>query len=167
MNGVAAAILRWSATITLVVLASLVAVWLWQRYETDPWTRDGHVRVDVVRVTTEVSGLITEVHLHDNQPVKSGQLLFVVDRPRYAAALEQVNATIASARAQLDFARKEAARDIALKDLVAAETREQNVARVQTAQATLDQALAERATAALNLERTEVHCHRQWHCDQS
>jgi multidrug resistance efflux pump len=148
---------RWAATLIIVMLAILVALWLWRRYETNPWTRDGHVRADVVRVTPDVSGLITQVLVHDNQSVKAGQLLFVVDRPRYAAALEQVNASIAGARAALDLAQREANRDLALGDLVATETHEQNVAKVQTARAALAQAEAMRDTAALNVRRTEVH----------
>jgi multidrug resistance efflux pump len=148
---------RWAVTLALVALAILVAFWIWGRYETDPWTRDGRVRADVVRVAADVSGLVTQVAVRDNQVVRPGQLLFVVDRPRYVAALAQVDATIASARAMVDESRREAARDLALGDLVAAETHEQNVAKVETAQASLSQALAARNTAALNVQRTEVH----------
>lgn len=157
MNAYFAPIARWAATIVLVGIAILVAIGVWHRYETNPWTRDGHVRADVVRVTPDVSGLITQVLVHDNQVVKAGQLLFVVDRPRYAAALAQSNAAIAGARASLTLAQREAKRDLALGDLVATETHEQNVARVETARATLAQAQAARDTAALNVRRTEVH----------
>jgi multidrug resistance efflux pump len=157
MNRIVAPLARWAATLIVVTLAILVALWLWRRYETDPWTRDGHVRADVVRVTSDVSGLVTQVLVHDNQAVKAGQLLFVVDRPRYAAALEQADATIAGARASLNLARREAQRDLALGDLVATETHEQNVAKVETAQAALAQAEALRDTAALNVRRTQVH----------
>ncbi len=156
MNRFVAPVARWAATIVILTLAILVAIALWRRYETDPWTRDGHVRADVVRVTSDVGGLITQVLVHDNQSVKAGQLLFVVDRPRYAATLEQVDATIAGARASLDLAQREAKRDLALGDLVATETHEQNVAKVATARAALAQAEAQRDTAALNVRRTEV-----------
>ena len=156
MNRIVAPLARWAATLIVVTLAILVALWLWRRYETDPWTRDGHVRADVVRVTSDVSGLVTQVLVHDNQAVKAGQLLFVVDRPRYALALEQAQAAIASARATLAQNRREAARDLALGDLVAAEAHEQNVARVATAQAALAQAEAQADTARLNLARTQV-----------
>ncbi|UAK23385.1 HlyD family efflux transporter periplasmic adaptor subunit [Sphingomonas nostoxanthinifaciens] len=148
---------RWLLTILLVAGAILVALWLWRRYENDPWTRDGHVRADVVRITTDVGGLVTEVHVRDNQFVHRGDLLVVVDRPRFAAALAQADANIAAARATLDLARKEARRDIALGDLVATETHEQNVAKVETALAQLAQASAARDTARLNLTRTAVH----------
>ncbi|WP_067733855.1 efflux RND transporter periplasmic adaptor subunit [Novosphingobium naphthalenivorans] len=151
------ALARNLATVFIVLLATLAAVWMWNHYERSPWTRDGRVRADVVRVTPDIGGLITEVDVHDNQPVKAGDLLFVIDRPRYALALDQANAAIASARATLAQARREAQRDLALGDLVAKETHEQNVAKVETAQAALTQALAAREAAALNVKRTNVH----------
>lgn len=156
MKSVLATLGRLGLTLVLVLAALIVAVWLWHRYEREPWTRDGHVRADVVRVTPDVAGLVTQVGVHDNQIVKPGDVLFVVDRPRFALALAQSDAAIASARATLDQARKEARRDVALGDLVAAETHEQNVARVATAAAALAQAEVARDQAALNLRRTTV-----------
>ncbi|KQS03455.1 hypothetical protein ASG11_03580 [Sphingomonas sp. Leaf357] len=156
MKPLYATTLRSLATVLIAVLAILVAVWLWRRYETDPWTRDGHVRADIVRVTPDVGGLITQVAVRDNQAVKPGDVLFVVDRPRFALTLAQSDAAIQSARATLLQARREAQRDLALGDLVAKETHEQNVARVATASAALAQAESARSTAALNLDRTTV-----------
>lgn len=156
MNRFVAPVTRSAATIVIVILAVIVAVWMWQRYERDPWTRDGRVRADVVRVTPDIGGLVTSVAVRDNQRVKTGDLLFVIDRPRYSLALEQAEAQIASARATLAQARREARRDLALGDLVATETHEQNVARAETAQAALSEALSSRDAAALNLTRTRV-----------
>ena len=156
MNRFIAPVARSAATIVIVVAAIVVAVWMWNHYERSPWTRDGRVRADVVRVTPDIGGLITSVAVHDNQAVKAGDLLFVIDTPRYALALDQANAAVASARATLNQARREARRDLALGDLVAAETHEQNVARVATAEAALAQALVARDAAALNLRRTRI-----------
>jgi len=156
MNGVLSTLKRSLATIVIVLLAVIVAVWMWNHYELSPWTRDGRVRADIVRVTPDISGLVTEVRIRDNQQVRAGDLLFVIDRPRYALALDQTDAAIASARATLAQARREAQRDQALGNLVARETHEQNLARVQTAQAALAQAIAARDAAALDLERTNV-----------
>lgn len=147
---------RWALTLIVVAIAILTATQLWTRYERSPWTRDGHVRVDVVRVSTDVSGLVTSVAVHDNEAVKKGQLLYVVDLPRFTDALGQAHAGIASARAVLEQARKVARRDLALGDLVATETHEANVAAVTTAEAALKAAEAARQTAALNVHRTEV-----------
>jgi multidrug resistance efflux pump len=150
------ALTRWSVTAVLVVAAALVAVRLWDRYETAPWTRDGHVYADVVRVSPDISGLVTEVAVHDNQLVRKGQLLFVVDRPRYADALSRADAAVASAQATLDQARRVAKRDRTLGDLVATEALEENDAKVQTSLAALREAIAARTTARLNLDRTAV-----------
>jgi RND family efflux transporter MFP subunit len=156
MNRLPSGLVRSAATIVIVVIAVVAAIAMWNHYERSPWTRDGRVRADVVRVTPDIGGLVTSVAVHDNQEVKAGDLLFVIDRPRYALALEQAEAQVASARATLGQARREAARDLALGDLVAAEAHEQNVARVATAQAALAQAMSSRDAAALNLKRTRV-----------
>jgi RND family efflux transporter MFP subunit len=147
---------RFFLTIAIVAAAVIVAIVLWRHYEDRPWTRDGHVVVDVVRVAPDVGGLITAVYVRDNQIVHRGQSLFVVDRPRYEDALSQTDANISSAKATLEQARRVAKRDLALGDLVATETHEQNVAAVETAQATLQQAQSMRSTAELNLRRTNV-----------
>ena len=156
MNRLTGTLIRSAATIIIVILAVIVAVWMWNHYERSPWTRDGRVRADVVRVTPDIGGLVTSVAVRDNQQVKAGDLLFVIDTPRYALALEQAEAQIASAQATLGQARREATRDLALGDLVAKESHEQNVARVATAQAALAEARSARDAAALNLKRTQV-----------
>lgn len=156
MNRFFAPLARSAATIAIVIAAALVAIWMWNHYERSPWTRDGRVRADVVRVTPDIGGLITSVAIHDNQTVKAGDLLFVIDTPRYALALQQADAAVESARATLGQARREAKRDLALGDLVAAEAHEQNVAAVATAEAALAQAMSTRDAAALNLKRTRV-----------
>jgi len=110
-----------------------------------------------VRISPDVGGLVTEVDVHDNELVKKGQLLFVVDRPRYADALAQADAAVGSALATLDLARRVARRDRALGDLVATEALETDDAKVQTSLAALREAQAALATARLNLDRTAVH----------
>lgn len=156
MNRVVSTLVRSAATIIIVIAAILVAIWMWNHYERSPWTRDGRVRADVVRVTPDIGGLITSVAISDNQVVKAGDLLFVIDTPRYALALQQAHARVASAKAILAQAQREAKRDLALGDLVATETHEQNVAAVATAQAALAEAMSVRDAAALNLKRTRV-----------
>ncbi|WP_338465589.1 efflux RND transporter periplasmic adaptor subunit [Novosphingobium sp. ZN18A2] len=147
---------RSAATIVIVIAAALVAIWLWNHYERSPWTRDGRLRADVVRVTPDIGGLVTEVDVHDNQAVHAGDLLFVIDKPRYSLAVRQAQATVSSAAATLAQARRESHRDLALGDLVATEAHEQNVAKVATAEAALSEAQAALASARLNLARTQV-----------
>ena len=61
--------------LTLVVVLVAIAVgWqLWSYYMLEPWTRDGRVRADVVTVAADVSGLISDVFVHDNEKVSKGQ----------------------------------------------------------------------------------------------
>lgn len=156
MKDLLAVIGRWSATLGVCALAAIAAFSLWNRYETRPWTRDGRVRADVVRVASDMGGLVTQVLVHDNQRVSAGQLLLVLDQPRFAATLEKADAAVRSAHATLALARRESARDNALGNLVASETRESNAAKVDTELAALAQARAEQRVAQLNVQRTEV-----------
>ena len=79
----------------VVVLAALWAGYkLWHYYMDAPWTRDGHVRADVVPVAPDVSGFVTDVLVKDNQQVQRGDVLFRIDRARYEIALKQAEAVL-------------------------------------------------------------------------
>jgi RND family efflux transporter MFP subunit len=156
MKRIVSALARYGITLAVVALAALFGWQLWERQQQTPWTRDGRIRADVVRVSTDVGGLVTQVLVRDNEAVRPGQLLIVLDRPRLAATIARADAAIAEARAQLEQARKEARRDVALGDLVATEAREQSAARVRTSEAALTRALADRNVAKVDIERTEI-----------
>jgi multidrug resistance efflux pump len=146
------------AAITL--LASAGAVYcgyeLWRHYEVEPWTRDGRVKAYVVQVAPDVTGLVTKVHVHDNQEVKAGEPLFEIDRARFELALRQAEATVVAAQAALAQAQRENKRNTELNDLVSQENREQGQTRTDQASAALAQAVVNRDTAKLNLERTHI-----------
>lgn len=147
---------RVGVTLAAVALAAAGIFWMWHHYEVEPWTRDGRVRADVVRVAPDVSGLVTNVLVKDNQDVERGQPLFKVDPPRYRLGVAEAEAALASARATLAQARREAERNNALGDLVSREEREQGEARVLTAAADLRRAETALDVARLDLERTVV-----------
>jgi multidrug resistance efflux pump len=147
---------RIAATLAVVACAVFAARWLWSRYQVAPWTRDGRVRADVVQAAPDVTGLVTEVRVRDNQAARRGQVLFVLDRPRYQLALAQAEATIASQEAQLAEAEREDRRNRQLGDLVAAEATQQGASKVDQLRAALQQARVNRDLARLNLERTTV-----------
>ncbi|MEA3095702.1 MAG: hypothetical protein QOJ04_7044, partial [Caballeronia sp.] len=125
-------------------------------YRFAPWTRDGHVRADVVRGAPDGGGLFGKVNVVDSQPVNAGQVLFVIDPARYELALRQAQATALQRRATLDQARREDARNRTLGDLVAREVTEESHSRVQTAEAALADAEVAIDTARLNLQRTTI-----------
>jgi RND family efflux transporter MFP subunit len=142
----------------VVVLVAILAGWeLWSYYMLEPWTRDGRVRADVVTVAADVSGLVSDVYVHDNERVSKGQQLFRIDQRRFQYALDQAKADVASQQVTLDQAKRDLVRSKSLTDV--AITRQQ-VERAQQAadegQAKLDAANAALEVARLNLERSTV-----------
>ena len=94
----------------IVVCVALMALkHIWDYYNSEPWTRDGRVRGDVIQVSSDVSGLVTEVLVQDNQQVKKGQVLFRIDVARQALDVEQAKSDLAKAKAELAGAEAELA----------------------------------------------------------
>jgi RND family efflux transporter MFP subunit len=147
------------ALLTLfVVLVAIVAGWqLWSYYMLEPWTRDGRVRADVVTVAADVSGLISDVFVHDNEKVSRGQQLFRIDQRRFQYALDQAKADVASQQTNLDQTKRDLVRS---KSLTNVAITQQQVEKAQqaadVAQAQLDAANATLEVARLNLERSTV-----------
>jgi RND family efflux transporter MFP subunit len=148
--------IRVIVTLLVVLAACLAGHALWQYYKVDPWTRNGRVRADTIQITPDVTGLVTEVHVQDNQRVRRGQLLFVIDHPRFALARAQADANVHQLDIQIDQARRENARNRRLGDLVSNEMREESQMKVDTLMANRIQAKASLDTADLNLARTDV-----------
>jgi RND family efflux transporter MFP subunit len=144
-------------TLAAVIVAVLIGWRLWIYYEEAPWTRDATVSADIVEVTPDVSGLVSEVHVHDNQAVHRGDLLFVVDPVRFDLALRQAQAVVASREATLRQAARDFERYSALTTTeISRQQVEQSQATEQTAAAGFQQAIADRDLAQLNLDRSRV-----------
>ncbi|MDQ8031201.1 efflux transporter periplasmic adaptor subunit [Bordetella genomosp. 1] len=151
-----AAIGRFAVT-AIVVAAAAYAGWqLWVHYEVEPWTRDGRVKAYVVQVAPDVSGLVTQVPVHDNQDVKAGDVLFEIDQARFTLAFDQAQAAVKAQQVARDQATRDVKRNRSLGQLVSAETVEQSQTRLQQTEAALAQAEVQLDTARLNLERSRV-----------
>ena len=94
-----ATLIRFAITAAVIVVAAFVGHALWKHYMYSPWTRDGRVRAEIVRIAPDVAGIVTDVKVIDNQTVKKGDLLFVVDKARYVNALNQAQANLHAAEA--------------------------------------------------------------------
>jgi len=147
---------RVAVTLIFVVAAVYVGRQLWGHYMDEPWTRDARLRADVVGIAPDVSGLVSEVLVKDNQTVRKGDVLFRVDRDRFAIALEQADAALASSKAALEQAQRESARQARLGDAASLQQKEQALTTVQQDEAAVRQATANRELAQLNLDRSEV-----------
>jgi RND family efflux transporter MFP subunit len=145
--------------VTVVVVALAVSAgWLiWQNYFLTPWTRDGRVRANIVQIAPDVSGIVTEVLVKDNQAVKRGDVLLVIDPARYHLAVSQAEANVRGAASDLEQRQREFERRSQLtSSAISIETREQAAAAVREATAAYDQAMVQLDTARLNLERSEM-----------
>ncbi|MGN6479057.1 efflux RND transporter periplasmic adaptor subunit [Luteibacter sp.] len=144
--------------VTLAVVAAAIGagIHVWRAYDDLPWTRDAHIRADTVQVAPDVSGLVTDVYVHDNDTVKRGQPLFVVDRARFELAVRRADAAVEEQRAVVAELRREEARNRAVSDLVARESAEQVTAKLAAAEARLHADVTAADTARLDLERTVV-----------
>src|SRR5215472_15347559 len=78
-----------------------VAVTLLQ-WETRPQTDDATVRANFVGIAPQVSGHIVDLRVRDNQEVKQGDLLFVIDPRPYEITLARTRATLALTRKEVD-----------------------------------------------------------------
>ena len=85
---------RYAITILLVIIAVFVIFRAWVFYTESPWTRDAKFTADVVAISPDVTGLITDVRVRDNQRVKQGDVLFTIDRPRFQKALAESDKTL-------------------------------------------------------------------------
>ena len=101
---------RFAVTAIAVGIAAIIGWQLWIYYVEAPWTRDGRVRADVVQVAADVSGLVSEVLVHDNQAVKQGEVLFRIDPARFQIALRDAQAAVDNKLAVAQEAERETAR---------------------------------------------------------
>ena len=144
-------------TLVIVVIAAAAGWQLWNYYLEAPWTRDGRVRANVVTVAPDVAGLIDQVLVQDNQPVKRGDVLFRINRARFELAVQQTEALVANRKAQFDEATREQSRYQQLSEAsVSRQTQEQKATVAESAAADYRQAVADRDLAKLNLKRSEV-----------
>jgi RND family efflux transporter MFP subunit len=148
---------RFLLTLAVVVVAIFAGVRVWAYYMNDPWTRDGRVRADVVGLAPDVSGLVTDVMVHDNQRVKQGDVLFRLDLSRFQFAVMQADAEVKSRLAALEEAQRETNRYHALSNVeVSQEKQQQAQSAADEAAAAYQQAQADRGIAQLNLDRATV-----------
>lgn len=149
--------------VNIVILGG--AIWLgyqkYQDYFNNPWTRDGQVRANVIKVAPRVSGPIVDVAVADNQPVKAGDLLFVIDPETYQVALSQAQVSLEKAivssrgkKIEYDRLKDIRAKDrgaVSHKDLIRREIAyEESLLQIKTAEEQLK-------SAKLNLSYTKVY----------
>jgi len=112
-----------------------------------------------VTVTPQVSGRIVERRFRDGENLTKGQLLFVIDPRPYKAQEDAAKANLAQAKAALDLAKIQFARDEQIIGTRAISQQDYDTKKntVDVNQAQVDAAEAALETAKLNLEYCYVH----------
>ncbi|MCK5362512.1 MAG: HlyD family secretion protein, partial [Gammaproteobacteria bacterium] len=111
----------------VVLLAVGVFLFKYWQYVTNPWTRNGQVRANVIQITSRVSGPIVNLPIKDNQPVKSGDLLFEIDPRTFEASLEQAEAALANTKNNVSALEKQVEAERANVELTRAEVKQAEI----------------------------------------
>lgn len=93
-------ITAWIAGIILVFLAIWGGISLYNLYLYEE-TNDAQVQEYINPVTSRVSGYIREIRYEENQDVKKGDTLIVIDNSEYTIQQQEAEAALANARAQV------------------------------------------------------------------
>jgi len=143
-------------TLAILAIAVVAIAQIWNHYMHDPWTRDGRVRADVVNLGTDVAGLVENLQVESNDYVEAGDVLFTIDKKRYALALAEAKANLHNLEQQRAEAKAANARRQKLGDYASQEDRDDARFAYARARAQVEQAQVAVEQAQLDLERATV-----------
>lgn len=127
----------------VVVVMILIGLWFWLTTRNIETTDDAFTEANAVTIAAKASGFVTELRVKDNQRVRKGDVLVVIDPRDSLAQRDQAQAQLGLAQAQLHQAQASLA-----------------LAKVQYP-AQKDQALAQQTRAEANLLNAEADYKRQ------
>jgi multidrug resistance efflux pump len=144
-------------TLAIALAAIVMALVTWDYYVTAPWTRDGRVRVQVASLAPQVSGQIIELWVGDNQYVRKGDVLYVIDPFDFEVVLQVARAQLQQRAADLQVKEMQSERRQRLSSLATTPEEQQTYAGAAVqAKAAFEAAQQQVAQAELNLRRTRV-----------
>jgi membrane fusion protein, multidrug efflux system len=154
--------------VLIVASAAVTSIYACRVSFVNPRTDDAAVRANIVGIAPHVSGPIIDLRVADNQYVKQGDLLFVVDCRPYEARLARARADLALVSKQVDAQRKaiEAADSEIKRRKASVAAASADIARTQeqraAAEATVSRLQADAAYAADYLRRVEPLLAREY-----
>src|SRR5215470_13825757 len=118
-----------------------------------------NVAFESVSVTPQVGGRITERHFQDGENLRKGQMLFVIDPRPFKAQLDSAQANLAQAKASLELAKIQFARDQELVGTRAISKQDYDTKKntVDVGEAQVEAAKAAIETAQINLDYCYIH----------
>lgn len=114
--------------------------------------------IDIVEVRARVEGFLEKVLFREGQTVKTGELLYGIEKAQYQAQVDQAKANLAVAEAELVNARLEYGRNVELnrRQFSPQSVVDQNRAAVDTAAGHVAQFKAALTQAEINLGYTDI-----------
>jgi membrane fusion protein, multidrug efflux system len=93
---------KWPVVLGALVLAAFVGgvLWIIFRPVPDVWTNDAYVRVHYASIAPRISGQVSRVPVDDNDSVKAGQELVMLDPRDYQTAVASAQAALERDTAQ-------------------------------------------------------------------
>ena len=154
-------LVKFSLTIAILGSAAYFGYHKYKEYFDNPWTRDGQVRTQVIQVAARVSGMVTKIHIIDNQAVKTGDLLFEIDPEPYQIKVDQAEAGLRRSKESAKGRKVEFERvkKIYTKDAGAVSQKDmvQNEVSYYKALAGIDSSKESLNTAKVNLKFTKIY----------
>lgn len=92
---------RLALMLSIPLLIAAVAGYFWLTGGRYVSTDNAYVQQDMISISPDVSGRIVQVSVKENQRIKAGDVLFVIDPEPYRIALHQADAALAAARVQV------------------------------------------------------------------
>ena len=128
-------------------------------------TDDAYVQADKVGISTDVSGIVKEVAVTDNQRVEAGQVLYRLDPRQFQIALDNAKANMAQTAMSIEAMKQDYKR--MLSD-VAAEQAQVNLDQINydrdvtlLRSGTIPQAIYDQAQSALATDKSKLESLRQ------
>jgi multidrug efflux system membrane fusion protein len=114
---------------------------------------------EAVTVTPQVDGRVVERHFHDGDQLHNGQLLFVIDPRPFKAEVDSAHASLAQAKAALEYDKIQLTRygEVVETRAVSKSDYDTKKNAVDVDQAKVDAAEASLTTAKLKLEYCYIH----------
>ena len=110
----------------------------WQHWERFVSTDNAYVQSTLTPVSTEIAGVVKKLLVKDNQAVRKGDLLVVLDKRRHEVALQKAKAAVAVARAKYEASKESVTHSMGRASGLQQEAR----ARLETLRRTLRSARA-------------------------
>ena len=121
-----------------LLFAAEAGYFWWQHWERFVSTDNAYVQSTLTPVSTEIAGVVKKLLVKDNQAVRKGDLLVVLDKRRHEVALQKAKAAVAVARAKYEASKESVTHSMGRASGLQQEAR----ARLETLRRTLRSARA-------------------------